>query len=146
MNGTSGSARGWLLIGSGFAGVAGLTVLLLAFLTNIFERKQEARQPFVRVLEVTEETMDPKLWAQNWPYEYGRAGGRAAVGRDADRKAQWRLDLVAAENFDGIPRAPGDGPDPRRGHRLRAPGPARGDARGPEALSPRLRSAPRVGI
>ena len=29
----------------GFVGVAGLTVLLLALLTNIFERKQEARQP-----------------------------------------------------------------------------------------------------
>jgi len=37
-------------------------VLLLALLTNIFERKQEARQPFVRVAEVTEETMDPKVW------------------------------------------------------------------------------------
>ena len=45
-------------------------ILLLALLTNIFERKQEARQPFVRVVEVTEDTMDPKLWGQNWPYEY----------------------------------------------------------------------------
>jgi nitrite reductase (cytochrome c-552) len=34
--------------------------LLLALLTNIFERKQEARQPFVRMVEVTEDTMDPK--------------------------------------------------------------------------------------
>jgi nitrite reductase (cytochrome c-552) len=58
------------MIALGFLGVAGLTVLLLALLTNIFERKQEARQPFVRVAEVTEETMDPKVWAQNWPYEY----------------------------------------------------------------------------
>ena len=70
MRGSSGSARGWLMIALGFLGVAGLTVLLLALLTNIFERKQEARQPFVRVAEVTEETMDPKVWAQNWPYEY----------------------------------------------------------------------------
>jgi nitrite reductase (cytochrome c-552) len=50
--------------------VAGITILLLALLTNIFERKQEARQPFVRVVEVTEDTMDPKVWGQNWPYEY----------------------------------------------------------------------------
>jgi len=62
--------RGWLLPVLGFVGGAGLTVLLLALLTNIFERKQEARQPFVRVVEVTEDTLDPKVWGQNWPYEY----------------------------------------------------------------------------
>jgi nitrite reductase (cytochrome c-552) len=45
-------------------------VLLLALLTNIFERKQEARQTFVRLVEVTEDTMDPKVWGQNWPFQY----------------------------------------------------------------------------
>jgi nitrite reductase (cytochrome c-552) len=69
-NGSSGSSRGWLLSILGFAGIAGLTVLLLALLTNIFERKQEARQPFVRVVEITEATIDPKVWGQNWPNEY----------------------------------------------------------------------------
>ena len=70
LNRSSGSARAWLLLILGFGGIAGLTVLLLAFLTNIFQRQQEARQPFVRVVEVTEETMDPKAWGQNWPYQY----------------------------------------------------------------------------
>ena len=69
-NDSSGSSRGWLLSILGFAGIAGLTVLLLALLTNIFERKQEARQPFVRVVEITEATIDPKVWGQNWPNEY----------------------------------------------------------------------------
>jgi nitrite reductase (cytochrome c-552) len=69
-NGSSGSAQGWLLTILAFAGIAGLTVVLLALLTNIFERKQEARQPFVRVVEVTEAVMDPKVWGQNWPNEY----------------------------------------------------------------------------
>ena len=63
------SARTWWLV-LGFLGVAGLTILLLALLTNIFERKQEARQPFVRLVEVTEDTMDPKVWGQNWPAQY----------------------------------------------------------------------------
>ncbi len=62
-------SRWWLGV-LGFAAVAGITVLLLALLTNIFERKQEARQPFVRVTEVTEDTMDPKVWGRNWPNEY----------------------------------------------------------------------------
>ena len=63
-------SRRWLPIVLAFATVGALTILLLALLTNIFERKQEARQPFVRVVEVTEETADPKPWGQNWPFEY----------------------------------------------------------------------------
>ena len=51
-------------------GIAGVTVLLLALLTNIFERKQEARQTFVRLVEVTEDITDPKVWGQNWPQQY----------------------------------------------------------------------------
>jgi len=61
---------GWLPLLAAFVGVAGVTVLLVALLTNIFERKQEARQPFVRLVEVSEQTADPKVWAQNWPLEY----------------------------------------------------------------------------
>ena len=60
----------WLALLIGFVGVAGVTVLLVALLTNIFERKQEARHPFVRVVEVTDDTADPKVWSQNWPLQY----------------------------------------------------------------------------
>jgi nitrite reductase (cytochrome c-552) len=62
--------RSLVLVALAFAGVAGLTIVLLALLTNIFERKQEARQPFVRVVEVTEATFDPKVWGQNWAPQY----------------------------------------------------------------------------
>ena len=62
--------RGWLLAVLILVGIAGVTVLLLALLTNIFERKQEARQTFVRLVEVTEDTTDPKVWGQNWPQQY----------------------------------------------------------------------------
>lgn len=101
-NGSSGSSRGWLLSILGFAGIAGLTVLLLALLTNIFERKQEARQPFVRVVEITEATIDPKVWGQNWPNEYDtylktalptttKYGGRGLGASDAG-PAEQKLD------------------------------------------------------
>jgi len=50
--------------GAGAHRVAGITVLLLALLTNIFERKQEARQAFVRLVDVTEDTMDPRSGAR----------------------------------------------------------------------------------
>ena len=45
---SEGSARAPGSSSSWWGGIAGLTVLLLALLTNIFERRQEARQPFVR--------------------------------------------------------------------------------------------------
>jgi len=46
------------------------TALITWLLTSIFERKQEARNPFVRVVRVTEETTDPAEWGKNWPQEY----------------------------------------------------------------------------
>src|SRR5688572_3642086 len=41
-----------------------------ALLINIFERKQEARNPFFRVVELTERSDDPALWGKNFPYQY----------------------------------------------------------------------------
>lgn len=43
---------------------------IVALLVNIFERKQEARTPFVRVAEVNEVTTDPEPWGQNFPLQY----------------------------------------------------------------------------
>lgn len=41
-----------------------------ALLVNIFERKQEARNPFFRVVELTDETEDPEIWGKNFPLQY----------------------------------------------------------------------------
>ena len=65
-----GRQRAWLLVMGALFGIAGITVLLLALLTNIFERKHEARQTFVRLADVTEDTADPEVWRQNWPLQY----------------------------------------------------------------------------
>src|SRR5215204_1680921 len=45
-------------------------VLIVALLMNIFERKQEAKNPFVRVVEVNNGVTDPAVWAKNWPMQY----------------------------------------------------------------------------
>jgi nitrite reductase (cytochrome c-552) len=47
-------------------GVVGVTALLV----NIFERKQEARNPFYRVVELTDDTEDPAVWGKNFPLQY----------------------------------------------------------------------------
>jgi nitrite reductase (cytochrome c-552) len=46
------------------------TVLGLALLVNIFQRKQEARNPFFRVVELTDDTVDPSVWGKNFPLQY----------------------------------------------------------------------------
>jgi nitrite reductase (cytochrome c-552) len=63
---------------SGSAGPFILTVLVVAvaavavtaLLINVFERKSEARNPYVRLVEVTEDTTDPEVWGKNWPKQY----------------------------------------------------------------------------
>lgn len=49
---------------------AGVTLIVVALLLNIFERRHEAQTPFARVVEVDENTIDPAIWGQNWPHEY----------------------------------------------------------------------------
>lgn len=51
--------------------VALATALLTGLLVNIFERQSEARRPYVRLVEVTEDDTDPARWGINWPKEYG---------------------------------------------------------------------------
>src|ERR1044071_8609862 len=43
---------------------------ILALLVNIFEHKQEARNPFYRVVEITDNTDDPAVWGKNFPLQY----------------------------------------------------------------------------
>jgi nitrite reductase (cytochrome c-552) len=47
------------------AAVAGM-----ALLVNILERKQEARNPFYRTVELTDDTEDPAVWGKNFPLQY----------------------------------------------------------------------------
>lgn len=50
--------------------VAFLTASVTALLVNIFERKAEKRNPYVRLVEVTENDTDPEKWKSNWPKQY----------------------------------------------------------------------------
>jgi nitrite reductase (cytochrome c-552) len=42
----------------------------VALLINIFERRQEALNPFYRVVELTDNTEDPTIWGKNFPLQY----------------------------------------------------------------------------
>jgi nitrite reductase (cytochrome c-552) len=96
-----------------FLATAGVAVLVsvggLALLMNIVERKQEAKNPFFRVVELTDDTEDAAVWGKNFPLQYDtylrttdqvrtRFGGSEALPRtpsDADPRsvvAQSRLE------------------------------------------------------
>ncbi|HEX8264760.1 MAG TPA: ammonia-forming cytochrome c nitrite reductase subunit c552 [Pyrinomonadaceae bacterium] len=78
----------------------GAAVAGLALLTNIMERKNEARNPFFRVVELTDDTVDPEIWGKNFPLQYD------GYKRTADQK---RTRYGGSE---AIPRTPTD-VDPR---------------------------------
>jgi len=73
-------------------GAAVVAIGVVALLVNIFERKQEGRNPFYRVVELTDETEDPAVWGKNFPMQYDgylrtvdqvrtRYGGSEAIQR-----------------------------------------------------------------
>jgi len=63
---------GWSLVGVIALAliVAAATAGITALLMNIAERKQEARESYVRLVEVDEDTTDPAKWGVNWPKQY----------------------------------------------------------------------------
>ncbi|MGB0714896.1 MAG: ammonia-forming cytochrome c nitrite reductase subunit c552 [Phycisphaerae bacterium] len=74
----SNSSGGIMLLGSVFAVSVIGTLLVTWVLISIFGHKQEARQPFVRLAEVTEISSDPEPWGQNWPHQFD--GWKASAG------------------------------------------------------------------
>jgi len=46
------------------------TAAIAALLINILERKEEAKNPFYRVVTLTDTTEDPAVWGENFPLQY----------------------------------------------------------------------------
>jgi nitrite reductase (cytochrome c-552) len=105
--------RFWLILGGVGLLVAVVTAGVTALLVNIFEHKQEARNPFYRVVELTDDTTDPEIWGKNFPLQYDgykrtvdqvrtRYGGSEAVPR-TPTKADPRS-VVAQSRIEEDPR------------------------------------------
>jgi nitrite reductase (cytochrome c-552) len=54
------------------------TLLVTWVLITMFGHKQAARQPFVRLADVTEISTDPEPWGRNWPHQFD--GWKATAG------------------------------------------------------------------
>ncbi len=81
--------------------VTAITALgVTALLVNIMERKREAQNPFFRVVEITDDTVDPAAWGKNFPLQYD--GYRRTVDQERTRFG----------GSEAVPRTPTDA-DPR---------------------------------
>ena len=50
--------------------VAIATVAVMLLMENISQRKEEAKQHVFKVVEITEDTIDPAVWGKNYPRQY----------------------------------------------------------------------------
>jgi nitrite reductase (cytochrome c-552) len=102
--------RGPLSLAAVIVAVALATAAVAALLVSIFTRKQEARQPFVRLVEVNELTTDPAQWGKNWPREYDsyqrtvdttrtRYGGSEAMPAQKLERDPWLKRMYAGYAF-----------------------------------------------
>ncbi|OVE79588.1 hypothetical protein BVY01_02115, partial [bacterium I07] len=53
-----------------FLAAAAATVAVMMVLFNIRDRKMEAYQYPLKVVDISEDEIDPEIWGQNYPFEY----------------------------------------------------------------------------
>jgi nitrite reductase (cytochrome c-552) len=93
--------------------VAIITAGVTALLVNIFERKQEAKNPFYKVVDLDDATEDPAVWGKNFPFQYDgyirttdmvrtRYGGSEALPRTPDQADP--RSIVAQSRLEEDPR------------------------------------------
>jgi nitrite reductase (cytochrome c-552) len=102
--------RQWLTVVAVGVACAALAAGLTALLTSIFAHKQEARNPYVRLVEVTEQTTDPAPWGMNWSRQYAaykqtvdatrtRFGGSEALPTQKSERDPWLKRMFAGYAF-----------------------------------------------
>ncbi len=58
------------IVGAAAAVTAVVAAGTTALLVNVFQRKQEAKNPFYRVVELNDDIDDPAVWGKNFPLQY----------------------------------------------------------------------------
>lgn len=79
--------------------VAAVSAAVAGLLVNIYQRKQEAKNPYLKMVNVTEDTTDPARWGMNWPREYD--GYKRTV--EPTKTSYGGGDMLSAEKLDRDP-------------------------------------------
>lgn len=97
----------WLLAAV-FAAVFVAVIVITATLAIMFEHKQDARTPYLPMVELDETSVDPTLWAQNWPRHFEQYkstagdefyGGSSALPQSKLDEHPWLKRLYAGYAF-----------------------------------------------
>lgn len=102
--------RSTLFLTTAFIAVAIVTAGVTALLVTIIEHRQEALNPFVRMVDVTEVSTDPVPWSTNWPHQFDsyrrtvddsetEFGGSSAMPASKLEKDPWLKRLYAGYAF-----------------------------------------------
>lgn len=102
--------RRWLFLSVLVLLVAVVTFGVTALLVTIFEHRQEARTPFVRLVDVNEVSTDPVPWGTNWPDQFDayrrtvdvtetQYGGSSAMPASKLEEHPWLRRLYAGYAF-----------------------------------------------
>jgi nitrite reductase (cytochrome c-552) len=87
-----------------------LTFAITGLLVSIFNRKQEAKNPYLKLVEVYEDTTDPEVWRLNWPRQYDgysrtvdhtqtQYGGSEAFPKQKAERDPWLTRMFAGYAF-----------------------------------------------
>jgi nitrite reductase (cytochrome c-552) len=91
-----------------FVLTVGATLAVTFTLVTMFEHKQDARSPYLRIVELDETSVDPALWAKNWPSHFDQYkqtagdeyyGGSSALPESKLEQSPWLRRLYAGYAF-----------------------------------------------
>ncbi|MFU8827968.1 MAG: ammonia-forming cytochrome c nitrite reductase subunit c552 [Phycisphaerales bacterium] len=98
-----------LLLLLGVVGVAAVGTLIVTFtLVTMFEHRQDARSPYLRIVDLDETSVDPVLWGMNWPQHFDQYkqtagdefyGGSSAMPQSKLDESPWLKRLYAGYAF-----------------------------------------------
>ncbi len=93
----------------GVMAVAGVATAAVTYtLVTMFEHKQEARSPYLRIVDLDETSTDPAPWGMNWPHHFEQYkstagdefyGGSNAMPQSKLEKSPWLKRLYAGYAF-----------------------------------------------
>ncbi len=93
-------SRRWPVYAGLFLVAAAAAFGLAALLMNIAERKREAREHYVQLVELTEETVDPQTWGINFPRQHDSY----LLTADSERTRHGGSDALPPSRLEADPR------------------------------------------
>lgn len=100
--------RSVTVLGGVFVAAVAATLVVTYVLVTMFEHKQEARSPYLKIVELNETSVDPALWGQNWPVQFEQYkmtagdkfyGGSNAMAASKLESQPWLKRLYAGYAF-----------------------------------------------